>query len=139
MWPFKDKKMTRKEAMLNPNTLGNMLLKAGAITIKQLETAIIYQDANTDVMLGEALIKTKAVDRDTIHTMLTIQKFKKRKINSKDIESILNISRKESIKTSEVHDLVRASALELIEEAWRVLFISTTKVDNKVRSKYVTY
>src|SRR4051794_19634548 len=53
--------------------LGDILVKAGAITQEQLDAAIEAQDAQRDKRLGELLVSQGAITRDQLHEQIRLQ------------------------------------------------------------------
>ncbi len=53
--------------------LGDILVKSGTITAHQLETAVAYQK-EMGGYLGEALISTKCISKETLNMYLELQK-----------------------------------------------------------------
>src|SRR5947199_9057624 len=53
--------------------LGDILVKAGAITQEQLDSAIDAQDAQRDKRLGELLVSQGAITRDQLHEQIRLQ------------------------------------------------------------------
>jgi tetratricopeptide (TPR) repeat protein len=53
--------------------IGDLLVKGGAITKSQLDSAIAAQDAHTDKRIGELLIAQGAISRDQLHDRIRTQ------------------------------------------------------------------
>jgi hypothetical protein len=70
MWPFQRK----SRAAIDSTSIGNIFLRLGFITRKQLDHAIrLKVEGGAEELLGELLISTSAVTRPQLETALAIQ------------------------------------------------------------------
>lgn len=104
-WPWKTRKAERNRdaAREDCHSLGNLLLKSGMITVDQLRSALEFQDANPDHMLGEALVQMGAVKKDVVDALLAAQRAK-RAANGKHSADVVNIAKNRKGPLTAAHD-----------------------------------
>jgi len=117
-WPFKNEgKRDKIKAQQDYTSLGNMLIRTGMITEEQLEKALRFQDENPEIMLGEALIQLKFIDRGVVEALLIAQEAKRKKSNIMDI---IKFATNGTRDLAQVHGEVRLAALRLNGKPSRV-------------------
>lgn len=76
---FRKRQAGNGQDKLPRHSLGELLVECGLVTEDQLDLAVRFQKQNADIMLGEALVKIGALDRDTLEVLLTKQRALRRR------------------------------------------------------------
>jgi hypothetical protein len=65
--------MVKKDPSRDPTSLGSLLMEKGAVNSKQLDAALHFQQNNTDLLLGEALVHMGIISREVLEATLIQQ------------------------------------------------------------------
>ena len=64
----------RRKAQADKSSIGRLLIDCGYVTQEEILSAIAYQEANEELLLGELLINRGAITREILEVILTRQK-----------------------------------------------------------------
>jgi len=110
-WPFARRERNRVEAQRDATSLGNLLLEVGQITPEQLVDALRFQDANPDIMLGEALVRLDVVERVVVDQLLIMQRAQRS--GRRQMAEVIDLAAAATRKMASAHAELRTAALRL--------------------------
>lgn len=114
MWPFRKKTIRdrdRVRARRDNTSLGNLLLKSGMITPDELRMALEYQDQNPERMLGEALVRLGAVEKEIIEALLAMQEIEDGKTSPRALAKVVHLAKNRKKPLHDAHDRMVQAAL----------------------------